>query len=260
MTGCRHGMKNVKQTRAPASTGSRRPLWAGTVERSPWSDGVTRMKMLFVSPFLPQKNAPQAGHRLAYDYLTKLSAENDVDVVLISRLPIEDKDIEFRQNVENVYVKSVNTFDLIPSFLADPLHFAPRFFTRYTKAISRFLCGLIEKNGYDTVRLEFSQCFSYAFDVKRRFGDKIKIELGMHDVFIQMVLRTKSIEGRLFAKQTFDCEQRLMKVADKVLVLSNKDAHLVQGLYAGVRSVQVVPIPLPDFLKAVRRTKDTVKK
>jgi glycosyltransferase involved in cell wall biosynthesis len=218
------------------------------------------MKHLFVTSFLPQKNAPQAGHRLAFDYLTKLTAEADVDVVIISRLPIEEKDIEFRANVGRVYVKYVNTFDLIPPFLANPLHFAPRFFTRYTKSISHFLCGLVEKNGYGTVRLEFSQCFSYAVDLRRRFGDGITLVLGMHDVQIQVVLRIKSIEGRLFAKQTFEFEQRLMKLADKVLVLSNKDAQLVQALYPGVGSLQVVPISLPDFVKEVRRSKDTVKK
>ncbi|MFM0143199.1 glycosyltransferase [Paraburkholderia sp. RL18-085-BIA-A] len=218
------------------------------------------MKQLFVTSFLPQKNAPQAGHRLAFDYLTKLSADNDVDVVLISRLPVEEKDFEFRASVGNVYVKYVNTLDLIPSFLADPLHFAPRFFTRYKKSISRFLCDLIEKNRYDTVRLEFSQCFSYAVDLKRRFGDSIELVLGMHDVQIQVVLRIKSLEGRLFAKQTFDFEQRVMKLADKVLVLSNKDAQLVQALYPGVGSLQVVPISLPAFVKDIRRSKDTVKK
>lgn len=218
------------------------------------------MKQLFVSSFLPQKNAPQAGHRLAFDFLSALAAENDVDVVLLSRLPIEEKDIEFRQKVGNVFIKYVNRTALVSAALGDPLHFSPRFFTRYTKEISRFLCELVEKNGYDTVRLEFTQCFAYAFDLKRRFGDRIRIELSMHDVFIQVVLRTRSIEGRLFAKQTFEYEQRVVNLADKVYVLSNKDAHLVRGLYPGVRSLEVVPIPLPGFLKSLRRTRETVQK
>ena len=64
----------------------------------------------------------------------------------------------------------------------------------------------------------------------------------------------------LFARQTFALEQRLLKLADTVLVLSNKDAHLINGLYPGVGSVQVVPISLPAFLKDVRRTKDTIEK
>ncbi|MEW9582986.1 glycosyltransferase [Paraburkholderia sp. DGU8] len=218
------------------------------------------MKQLFVTSFLPQKNAPQAGHRLAFDYLTELSAQNDVDVVLISRVPVRENDIEFRASVGQVYVKYVNTLDLIPSFLADPLHFAPRFFTRYTKPISRFLCELIDKNRYDAVRLEFSQCFSYAVDLKRRFGDSIELVLGVHDVQILVVLRIQSLEGRLFAKQTFEFEQRVMKLADTVRVLSAKDAQLIQALYPGVGSLHVVPIALPAFVKGIRRSKDTVQK
>jgi hypothetical protein len=218
------------------------------------------MKQLFITSFLPQKNAPQAGHRLAYEHLVQLSAESEVDVVLISRLPVEEKDIEFREQVGQVHIKYVKTLDLIAPFLADPFHFAPRFYTRHTKAISNFLCDLIEQNQYDTVRLEFSQCFSYVVDLRRRFGNRIKIVLGMHDVLLQVVLRLKSLEGRMFLKQTFEFEQRLMKLADKVLVLSNKDAQLVQGLYPGVTSLEVVPISMPAFLKGIRRSKDTVKK
>ncbi|SDQ30872.1 Glycosyltransferase involved in cell wall bisynthesis [Paraburkholderia fungorum] len=218
------------------------------------------MKQLFITSFLPQKNAPQAGHRLAYEHLLQISAESEVDVVLISRLPVEEKDIEFRAHVGEVHIRYVKTLDLIPPFLADPFHFAPRFFTRHTKAISNFICDLIEKNQYDTVRLEFSQCFSYVIDLRRRFGNRIKIVLGMHDVLLQVVLRLKSIEGRMFLKQTFEFEQRLLKLADKVLVLSNKDAQLVQGLYPGVNSLEVIPIAMPAFLKDLRRSKDTVKK
>jgi glycosyltransferase involved in cell wall biosynthesis len=218
------------------------------------------MKQLFITSFLPQKNAPQAGHRLAFNHLVQLSEQAEVDVVLISRLPVEEKDIEFRAHAKNVYVKYVKTLDLIPPFLADPLHFAPRFYTRHTKAISNFVCDLVEKNRYDTVRLEFSQCYSYAFDLRRRFGNDIEIVLGMHDVLLQVVLRLSTLETTLFAKQTFELEQRLMKLADKVLVLSNKDAQLVQALYPGVRSLEVVPIALPAFVKDIRRTKDTVKR
>ncbi|KXU90874.1 group 1 glycosyl transferase [Paraburkholderia monticola] len=218
------------------------------------------MKQLFVTPFLPQKNAPQAGHRLAYDFLTKLGAESELDVLILSRTPVDEKNIEFRANVRNVYIKYVSRFDMIPSFIANPLTFSPRLFSRYTSAIGRFICELIEKNRYDTVQLEFSQCFAYALDLRRRFHDGVKIVMGVHDVQIQVVLRIKSLEGWLFARQTFALEQRLLKLADTVRVLSNKDGHLISGLYPGIGAVQVVPIPLPGFLKDVRRSKDTIEK
>ncbi|HEX3378382.1 MAG TPA: glycosyltransferase [Paraburkholderia sp.] len=218
------------------------------------------MKQLFVTPFLPQKNAPQAGHRLAYDYLIKLSAESELDVLILSRTPVDEKDIEFRANVRNVYIKYVSRFDMIPSLLANPLMFSPRLFARYKPAIGRFICELVENNHYDTVRLEFSQCFAYAQDLRRRFHDSVQIVMGVHDVQIQVVLRVKTIEGWLFARQTFALEQRLLKLADTVRVLSNKDAQLISGLYPGVGTLQVVPISLPAFLKEVRRSKDTIEK
>ncbi|MCC8391854.1 glycosyltransferase family 4 protein [Paraburkholderia sp. MMS20-SJTR3] len=218
------------------------------------------MKQLFVTPFLPQKNAPQAGHRLAYDYLTRLAAETELDVLILSRTPVAEKDIEFRANVRNVYVKQVSRFDMLPSLLANPLGFTPRFYSRYTKSVAAFLGELVERNRYSTVRLEFSQCFPYAPGLRERFGDRLRIVMGVHDVQMQVVLRIKSIEGWLFARQTFALEQRLLKLADKVLVLSHKDAQLINGLYPGIRDVQVVPIPLPAFLKDVRRSEQTVKK
>ncbi|NML30777.1 glycosyltransferase [Paraburkholderia antibiotica] len=218
------------------------------------------MKQLFVTPFLPQKNAPQAGHRLAYDYLTRLSAEADLDVLILSRVPIDEKDIEFRASVRNVYVEQVSRFDMIPPFLADPRNFSPRLLSRYRKSIGAFICELVEKNRYDTVRLEFSQCFPYARELRERFGHRINIVMGVHDVQIQAVLRVKSIEGWLFTRQTFALEQQLLKLADKVLVLSHKDAQLINGLYPGVHNLQVVTIPLPAFLQGVHRSKDTVKK
>lgn len=218
------------------------------------------MKQLFVTPFLPQKNAPQAGHRLAYDYLIKQSAESELDVLIVSRTPVDERDIEFRANVRNVYIQYVSRFDMIPSFLAHPLTFSPRLFTRYSAAIGGFVCELVEKNRYDTLRLEFSQCFMYAQELRRRFHDSVKIVMGVHDVQIQVVLRIKSLEGWLFARQTFALEQRLLKLADTVRVLSNKDAQLISGLYPGVGTLQVVPISLPAFLKEVRRSKDTIEK
>ncbi|MEX3809383.1 glycosyltransferase [Paraburkholderia sp. BR13439] len=218
------------------------------------------MKQLFVTPFLPQKNAPQAGHRLAYDYLIKLSAESELDVLIVSRVPVDENDIEFRANVRNVYIQYVSRFDLIPSFLANPLTFSPRLFSRYKPAIGKFLCELVDRHRYDTVRLEFSQCFTYAQNLRERFHDGVKIVMCAHDVQIQVMLRIKSIEGWLFTRQTFMLEQRLLKLADKVLVLSSKDAQLINGLYPGVGTVQVVPISLPAFLKEVRRSKDTVEK
>ncbi|CAB3704224.1 glycosyltransferase family 4 protein [Paraburkholderia rhynchosiae] len=218
------------------------------------------MKQLFVTPFLPQKNAPQAGHRLAFDYLAKLCAESEVDVLIISRVPVDEKDIEFRANVGRVYIKYVSRFDMLASFIANPLKFSPRLFTRYKKSIGEFIGELVERNRYDEVRLEFSQCFVYARALRRRFGNAIKLVMSVHDVQIQVVLRIRSVEGRLFARQTFEIEQQLLKLADKVLVLSNKDAQLIQGLYPGVGELQVVPIVLPAFVKEVRRSKDTVKK
>jgi polysaccharide biosynthesis protein PslH len=218
------------------------------------------MKQLFISSFLPQKNAPQAGHRMAYEHLRDSIAQSDVDVVLISRIPIGEQDLEFRADVGEIHIKYVNSRSLISPFLANPFHFAPRFYTRYTRSISEFIGNLVEKNQYDVVHLEFSQSFAYAIDLRRRFGDRIRIVFGMHDVQLQVVLRKPNFEGRLFTKQTYAFEQRVMKLADRIYVMSEKDSQLAQALYPGVTSIEVLPIPLPAFLSGVKRTKETVQK
>lgn len=217
------------------------------------------MKLLFVTPFLPQKNAPQAGHRLAFEYLTRLCAESEVDVLILSRERIDEEALEFRDKVGRIYIKYVHRIDTIRAFLSRPLQFAPRFYTRYKKSIGTFICDLVAQNGYDTVRLEFSQCFAYAHDLRKRCGRQVELVLGVHDVLVQLVLR-RALEGLLFSRQTFKSEEAALRLADKVLVLCNKDEQLVRALYPTVRSIQVVPIPLPQFLKGIRRTEDTVER
>jgi glycosyltransferase involved in cell wall biosynthesis len=216
------------------------------------------MKQLFVTPFLPQKNAPQAGHRLAFEYLMGLCSESEVDVVVLSRTPIDDKEIEFRDKVGQVYIRYITRLDLIKSFLSRPLKFSPRFYTRYKKSIEQFICDLVGQNGYESVRLEFAQCFLYAHALRATYGNRIAILLGVHDVLIQLVLR-RALEGLFFSRQTFACEEAVLKLADKVLVLCEKDAQLVRALYPTVKSIDLLPIPLPRFLQGLRRSEDSVE-
>ncbi|RDK02782.1 glycosyltransferase [Paraburkholderia lacunae] len=217
------------------------------------------MNILFVVPFLPQENAPQAGHRLAYEYIKKLCAEATVDVLIISRTEISTDDIRLPHGVENVYVKVVKRLSALHNALKFAFKVAPRFFSRYERSVETFVSDLVSKRGYEVVRLEFSQTFIYAEELRCRFGSNISLHFGVHDVQIQLVLRRTGPEGNFFAKQTFDLEGRLFSLADKIFVLSKKDKNLISSMYAGVKSVEIMPIILPRIFSSINRTQETIK-
>jgi hypothetical protein len=217
------------------------------------------MKTLFVCAFSPSKNATQAGHRLAYEYITEISLTSEVDVVLLLRKG-EDVSADL-SGLTNVTVKGIyyfKTHRIIYNFITK--HSISSFYTRYSPTVERSLVALIRENRYKKVRLEFSQVFYYATAIRAAFKDDIIIELGLHDIQLQLSLRKNSIIQSLFIHSIFKLESSLLQVADAILVLSAKDGQFIRSVYGENLVMQVLNIPMAGFVKNIKRNASTIER
>ena len=139
------------------------------------------MKTLFICPFSPAKNASQAGHRLAFEYISEIAVNSNVDIILLLRNGQSiDQTLTEIPNVNIIKVKYFGIWQIIWNFIY--MGSVSSFFTRYSKAFKEEMLFLIEKNKYDVLRLEFSQVFYYAIALRNKFSDKIHIQLAVHDI------------------------------------------------------------------------------
>jgi glycosyltransferase involved in cell wall biosynthesis len=216
------------------------------------------MRTLFICPFLPARNAPQAGHRLAFEYICTVAESSSVDVILLLKETMDPSNELYRlPNVEVVLVEKFNTIDLI--FRSISNFGKITFLTRYSKKVARIIIELIRSNKYDMVNLEFSQTFIYIRDIRANLDEHVTIHLCAHDIQAQAYLRKSGIQS-LFSSFVFKEERQLTSLANKIFVLSEKDKGLMKGLYGDQLNIELKPIPLPKFITEIDRTPNSIEK
>lgn len=215
-------------------------------------------KVLFVCPFIPEKNAHQAGHRLAYEYLAKFAETSAVDLVLLIKgseeIPSALNEIP---NVNLVAVERFHKMDMLWNGFLN-LWMLP-FLTRFSKRALARINGLISEKRYDIINLEFSQTFYYIKDIRKTLGRNAKIYVSAHDVQTQAFLRKTGILS-MWSSYVYKLENELINLADKVFVLSSKDRDLVKSLFGEHLDVDLKPLPLLSLISEVNRTIDTIEK
>jgi glycosyltransferase involved in cell wall biosynthesis len=216
------------------------------------------MRTLFICPFLPARNAPQAGHRLAFEYICILAERSNVDVVLLLKERVDTSDELYRlPNVEVVLVASFRSINLIFSGISN-LGRIP-FLTRYSKKVAANIIELIKRNVYDVVNLEFSQTFIYIKDIRANFKENVTVHLCAHDIQAQAYLRKGGVQS-LFSSSVFKEERLLTSLASKIFVLSEKDKGLMKSLYGDQLDVELKPLPLPKFISEINRSPETIER
>ncbi|WP_193333393.1 glycosyltransferase family 4 protein [Duganella sp. FT27W] len=220
------------------------------------------MKTLLVLPFMPAKNADKAGHRLSYDIIRTLCKAGEVHLFLIVRQAEKNIPPELVAlcGAQNIQVHVMGNKDILKEMLAGGWRDYPRLSTRHTRAISGHLLAYCEKQRFTTVRFEFSQTFKYASDLKKTAaGLAAKIQLSIHDLQIQVILRKRSLESWLFY-WAYITECKMLKAADQIIVLSEKDKVFVHNLLDISSTVTVAPPSLSPFVYTVDRTPGGVRK
>lgn len=214
---------------------------------------------LFICPFSPASNGPQAGHRLAFEYIRDLAKTAHVDVVLL--LNSKEWPSDELYALEQVRVIKVFRFSKIErlwGLIRSRRKFAPRFATRSSSAAFAFIAERLASGEYSTLRCEFSQTFTYAPVAKRFPG--MRVVLGVHDIQTQLVLRKSYVESLLFTRETYDLEQYFLGIADEIRVLSDKDYNLIRSLFFLTADVTIQSIPLSGFVSAVARTSSSIER
>ena len=218
------------------------------------------MKQLIVLPFMPAPNATQAGHRLAFDFIKNLSSKNEVYLFLIVRshekvIPAALEELCSKRNIKIYEIGNISV--LLNWFFFGFLDYF-RFMTRYKKYISSELISYCQEQKFDVVRFEFSQTFRYARDLINS-GYKTIIQLSVHDLQVQVILRKNNLESLMF-RWAYRTEKRMLEVADEIFSLSEKDKTFIQYLLDIGRPVTVVQPSLSSFVYEVKRKPEGIRK
>lgn len=209
------------------------------------------MNTLFILPFMPAPNAAQAGHRLSFATLQELSKEGPVTLVLALRAhePVTPEIFNFVEK-ESVHVVVVGRGASLKSWLARGAGMYPRFTTRYSNTAEMYIENLCKQKNFDFARLEFSQTFAFAAAVRRGCAATV-IEMSVHDLQFQVVLRRPNVES-WFCRWTYASERRLLKTADRIRTLSEKDKVFVNSLLDVAVPVAVSLPPTSPFVTKAR--------
>lgn len=205
---------------------------------------------LFVLPFMPGSAAAQAGHRIAFDSISKASELCNVSVIVISNhvepIPSELNEIS-KGGVNVITVSRLMTF---LQWILFSITVYPRFVTRFSRSALAQILSIYRKNSFEYIRFEFSQTFIYG-KLLKPFTNQTKIFFSAHDLQFQVVLRKASLE-RFLCPWTKQTESDLLSVADEVIVLSEKDKIIVNSILDVAVETRINPPSLSPFVYRIR--------
>lgn len=217
---------------------------------------MTGKNMLVVAPFVPEINAPQAGHRLLYERIKSFSKYYNVDLFLIINKKEYLEKYDFMNDLcANVFLEKISLFDKIFALIFSNICFSPRFRTRLRGKTLRKLAGVINGGHYDVVNFEFSQVFPYSFLLKKKGLLDSKIWLSAHDVQTQVVSRKRFLEAFFFFYWTFLSEKILFSVADEVWTISEKDKNIIRFFLGFSGKINIFSVPMPGWMRLIDRKK-----
>jgi polysaccharide biosynthesis protein PslH len=196
------------------------------------------MKILFVSLFLPQKQARHAGGRYVYELLSNLAQRHEVHLATRleeDELPLLDS---LRPLCRTIHPYTYRT--VAKRGLVDNLKLIGNYL-----GFSRFADGLIKKGDYDIVQVEWVET---ALLIRK---GKTPMVLDAHDVIskpAEREMRQSSGAGRLWAGFKYvlvkAVECRIMKRFAAIFTLSEYDRnYLLQMAPELALKVKTVPIP-----------------
>lgn len=203
------------------------------------------MQLLLISPFMPAQKARQAGHRIVFETLEKLSESNEVTLVLI--LPQKEEVPPELHKIcsGGLYTIYVSRFEAIISWILEEPCSYPRFLTRFSKKALTEVFDIFSSKKFDEIRCEFTQTFIYGYYLRKRFPD-LRVVLSAHDIFFQAVLRKQGFE-KYFCVWTRNTERTYLRAADEVLVLTNKDKMIIESVLDVGVNICVTPPKLSPF-------------
>jgi hypothetical protein len=211
--------------------------------------------VLFVTPHCPSPDAPQAGHKTAFQFLSELATTHDVDMVLLHKRA-DQQEIEKAQPRLEGLVSSLTLVSV--SYAARNTGWilglfwkvAPRFCTRLSFGAVGRIKQLLASTTYDLVWAEFSQSAWIA----KLVLPGTNLMLSLHDVLTQLVSSKSPFERLMMLGFTFETEKTLLERATQIRVQSVNDKWLMHTLFrVPVQKIELREPCLSSFLPNVRR-------
>lgn len=195
------------------------------------------MRILYITSFIPKKNATQAGINVTYDIINTLkkTLEAKIDVAaMINEYQYSEEEINQLQGIveEKVFIEisKFHKFKNVILNLNKPPIASVRFDTRLKKEIKT----LFEKYNYDYVICDYTQNAAY-YDIVKEISPQVKTVWVEHDVSFLGVERKielcnsyiKKILLKLQYKKLKQYETDYVSKFDKVITLNAKDLKLI---------------------------------
>lgn len=194
------------------------------------------MRILFITPYLPYENAPQAGANVTFN-LMKLIKENyecDVDLVCFTKNNEENKFISsIKKYVENITTFNIDNKIRIKNIIRN-IHLPIICSVKYDKRVEKSIKMYFERNKYDYIILDFTHSCNYVNYIKN-LDKSVKVALIEQDVSFLSYKRKFYNETNLIKKvfrfiefkRLYYFENKIIKKFDKVFTLNEKDLKLL---------------------------------
>lgn len=195
------------------------------------------MKILYITSFIPKKNADQAGINVSFDILKTIKENIKCDIDLIglvnnNQYRVEDtkdikcyvNEIEFLKTAKLKKIKNV-----VVNFSKPPIAAV-----RYDNRLINIIKSKFKNNNYDFVICDYTQNSGYGYLVKD-ISPNTKTILIEHDVCFQglerkLELCSNSLKKN-FIKNQYNklkkYETKCIKDFDFVITLNNKDGEII---------------------------------
>lgn len=198
------------------------------------------MKILYLTSFIPKKNASQAGVNVTFDIIKTIKNNyNDVNMDVAGLINEEEYntdskcDLEYIDNKYFIPIKKVSKIKNVLLNLGKPIICS----VRYDKSMINLLKKIINKNKYDYVLIDYTQNIAY-IDVIKEINPNLKVAIVEHDVsFLSFERKYKNCSNiikkyllKMEYKRIFKYEREMLLKYDYVFTLNYKDSNLLEGL------------------------------
>ncbi|EOR24559.1 group 1 glycosyl transferase [Clostridium sartagoforme AAU1] len=194
------------------------------------------MKVLYISSFLPKRNASQAGVNITYNIIRTLRENINCDVDLLCTLNSDEygkDDSDIKIITEDQYYIEVSKKKKIVNIFKNilkPIIASVRFDKRVISLLEK-----IDKK-YDYIIIDYTQNISYIDFLRKRFPTS-KISIIEHDVSFlgleRRVNQAKFLKKALYKfeyKRLRKYELSQLKKFDRIYTLNEKDKNLISEL------------------------------
>lgn len=222
--------------------------------------------VLFISAHYPSRKSKYAGHKIAFQNLMVYDESDNVDLIIISNADEKDDALlSAMKNTKLVLYEPLTTINKIKNIVMSKKIFPLKVMSRYSYKVNEYIIKHIAK--YDIVHFEFTHAGVMALINKRELVNT-NINVCSHDILIQSKLRRtrKNIITKIIdaydVPATFDYENELYQLANKIQVLSLKDKMLVEALYSVSDSkIEIIEPIISEFVENVRKSRgiETIK-